>query len=117
MKKYATRPAASRLLLAMGGLALALQAGLAQAQPMNDLDRTQLQPDGTARVKAPPRPPGFEKVVVEAGLNPEEVKRQKRAHNHTRLSKKDHTRNDLLDVQPDPKEPKEPKNPKEPKVK
>ncbi|MDB5932491.1 MAG: hypothetical protein JWR60_4198 [Polaromonas sp.] len=113
MKKYTMGLPAGRRLLAMGGFALAMQAGMAQAQP-TELDKAvQAQPG--ARVQAPPRPPGFEKVVVEAGVNPEEVKRQKRAHNHTRLSKKDHTRNDLLDVLPEPKKPKEPKDPKPPK--
>lgn len=33
-----------------------------------------------AQVKPPPRPPGSSMVVVRAGLNPDEVKRQERAH-------------------------------------
>lgn len=66
-------------------------------------------------VTAPPLPPGSDKVRVEAGVTPDEVLRQKRAHKHSKLEKKDPTRDDSLDALPDPKEPKEPKEPKQPK--
>ena len=66
-------------------------------------------------VKAPPLPGGSEKLRVEAGVTPEEVSRQKRAHNHSKLVKKDFTRDDTLDVV-DPKDPKIPKDPKTPKA-
>ncbi|MDB5868349.1 MAG: hypothetical protein JWP96_681 [Polaromonas sp.] len=91
MKKYTLRVVASRLpvILAMGGFAVAMQA---------------------SAVQAPPRPPGSDQVVVEAGVNPEEVTRQKRAHNHSKLAKKDHTRDDTRDVLLDPKGPKKPKD-------
>lgn len=69
-----------------------------------------------APVEAPPLPPGSDKVRVQAGVTPEEVSRQKRAHKHSRLEKKDFTRDDTLDV-PDPQDPKIPKTPKPPKVK
>ena len=52
-------------------------------------------------VKAPPLPLGSDKVVVEVGLSPDEVSRQKRAHKHSKLEKKDHTRDDTLDALPD----------------
>lgn len=68
------------------------------------------------QVKAPPLPPGSEKVRLQAGVTPEEISRQKRAHKHSKLEKKDFTRDDTLDAI-DPKAPKEPKEPKDPKVK
>lgn len=86
------------MILALGGFAVAMQAWA---------------------VQAPPRPPGSDQVVVDAGVNPDEVQRQKRAHSHSRLTKKDLTRNDLpvthsrnvlLDVSPGPKEPRKSKH-------
>ena len=71
-------------------------------------------------VKAPPLPPGSALVRVEAGVSPEEVTRQKRAHKHSKLEKKDPTRDDSLDALPEPPapgKPKDPKPPKEPKPK
>jgi hypothetical protein len=47
-------------------------------------------------VQAPPLPPGSNQVRLDAGLNPEEVARHKRAHKHSRLEKKDPTRDDTL---------------------
>jgi hypothetical protein len=95
MKKHTIRAFARRMpvILAIGSFAMAAQA---------------------AAVKAPPRPPGSERVQVEAGLSPDEVGRQKRAHKHSKLEKKDHTRDDSLDVLPEPK-PGNPKPPKPPK--
>ena len=57
-------------------------------------------------VKAPPLPPGSKLVQVDAGVTPEEVSRQKRAHKHSKLEKKDYTRDDSLDVSPAPPNPK-----------
>lgn len=99
MKKHTIGAFARRIpvIIAIGSFAMAAQA---------------------AGVKAPPRPPGSERVQVEAGLSPDEVGRQKRAHKHSKLEKKDHTRDDSLDVMPDPKPPADPKpgNPKPPKT-
>ena len=70
------------------------------------------------------RPPGSAMIQPDAGVSPAEVMRQKRAHKHSKLEKKDPTRDDSLDaitnppvpVKPkDPKPPKAPKDPKEPK--
>ncbi len=87
MKKHTIRVLVSRIpvIFALGGFAIAVQA---------------------VAVQAPPLPPGSDQVVVEAGVNPEEVTRQKRAHNHSRLQKKDHTHDDTLDASPAPKTPK-----------
>ncbi|CAN5157116.1 hypothetical protein BH10PSE16_BH10PSE16_25890 [soil metagenome] len=82
MKKHAIRVLGGSLpmmILAAGSLTVALQA---------------------AAVQAPPRPPGSDRVIVEAGMSPKEVLRQKRAHNHSRQGKKDFTRDDTLDVHP-----------------
>jgi len=62
-------------------------------------------------VQAPPLPPGSTMVRVEAGLSPDEDNRQKRAHKHSELEKKDPTRDDTLDTPAKPKDPKRPKNP------
>jgi hypothetical protein len=62
-------------------------------------------------VKAPPLPPGSDMVRVAPGLTPEEVTRQKRAHKHSGLEKKDFTRDDTLDAV-DSKDPKPSKDPK-----
>ncbi|MDB5742402.1 MAG: hypothetical protein JWR68_717 [Polaromonas sp.] len=103
MKKHTIGGLVSKLplVLALGGFAMAT------AQTLSP-------------VKAPPLPPGSEKVRVEAGVTVEEVDRQKRAHKHSRLEKKDPTRDDTLDALPsdpkDPKESKDPKDPKEPKA-
>jgi len=59
-----------------------------------------------SKVKAPPLPPGSNLVQVDAGVTPEEVSRQKRAHKHSKLEKKDYTRDDSLDAPPAPKNPK-----------
>lgn len=90
MKKHTIRAFAQKMpvIFATGCFALA-----AQASP----------------VKAPPRPLGSDRVQVEAGLSPQEVGRQKRAHKHSKLEKKDYTRDDSLDVQPEPTPPVKPK--------
>ena len=80
--------------LALGGCAMALQA---------------------LAVQAPPLPPGSSLVRAEPGLSPEEIKRHKRAHAHSKLEKKDPTRDDSVDTPADPKDPKAPKDPKDPK--
>ncbi len=59
-------------------------------------------------VQAPPLPPGSDLIRVEAGLSPDEVMRHKRAHKHSRLEKKDPTRDDTLDAK-DPKDLKDQK--------
>lgn len=99
MQKHTIRVLAGKLqaALALGGCAMAMQAGA---------------------VQAPPLPPGSSLVRVDAGLSPAEVTRQKRAHKHSKLEKKDFTRDDTLDIDPkEPKAPKDPKTPKEPKNK
>ena len=108
MKKHTIGLLVSRipLILALGSFAMAVQA----ASP----------------VKAPPLPPGSAMIRPDAGVSPVEVMRQKRAHKHSKLEKKDPTRDDSLDaitnppvpVTPkDPKAPKDPKDPKDPKPK
>lgn len=62
-------------------------------------------------VKAPPLPPGSNLIQVGAGVTPEEVSRQKRAHKHSKLEKKDYTHDDSLDALPAPQDP----NPKKTK--
>jgi hypothetical protein len=47
-----------------------------------------------AQVKAPPLPAGSEMAQVQGGMNPEEIKREKRAHHHKGHVKKDVTRDD-----------------------
>ena len=49
-------------------------------------------------VKAPPRPIASDKVVIGVGLNPVELKRQKKAHSSDKIVKKDPTRDDSLPV-------------------
>lgn len=102
MKKHAIRVLVSRmpLIFALGSFAMAVHA----ASP----------------VKAPPLPPNSAMVRVEGGLSPDEVGRQQRAHKHSKLEKKDPTRDDSLDALPEPPasgKPKDPKEPKEPKPK
>ena len=63
------------VMLVLGGLAVAVQAN---------------------PVQAPPQPPGSGQVRVDAGINPDEVARHQRAHKHSRLEKKDPTRDDTL---------------------
>lgn len=89
MKKHTIRGLVGRmpLVFALGGFAMAAHAA----------------------VKAPPLPPGSEKIRIEAGVSPDEVGRHKRAHKHSKLEKKDPTRDDTLDALPDPKKPKDPK--------
>ena len=53
-------------------------------------------------VKAPPRPIASDKVVIGVGLNPVELKRQKKAHSSDKIVKKDPTRDDSLPVKPSP---------------
>lgn len=81
MKKFTMRTLALRLpaILVLSGFA----AGL-QAQP----------------VQAPPLPPGSDKVQVEPGVSPQEAARQKRAHSHSRLGKKNPTRDDTATAPP-----------------
>ena len=106
MKKHTIGLLVSRipLIFALGSFAMAVQA--------------------TSPVKPPPLPPGSAMIQPDAGVSPAEVMRQKRAHKHSKLEKKDPTRDDSLDaitnppvpVKPkDPKPPKAPKDPKEPK--
>ena len=74
------------VVLVLGGLAVAVQAN---------------------PVQAPPQPPGSDQVRVDAGINPDEVARHKRAHKHSRLEKKDPTRDDsLADLPAAPVKPK-----------
>ena len=74
------------VVLVLGGLAVAVQAN---------------------PVQAPPLPPGSGQVRVDAGINPDEVMRHKRAHKHSRLAKKDPTRDDsLADLPAAPGKPK-----------
>lgn len=47
-----------------------------------------------AAVKAPPLPAGSEVAQVQGGMNPEEMKREKRAHHHKGHVKKDFTKDD-----------------------
>ena len=47
-----------------------------------------------AVVKAPPLPAGSEVAQVQGGMNPEEMKREKRAHHHKGHVKKDVTKDD-----------------------
>lgn len=62
-------------------------------------------------VQAPPLPPGSGNVQVEAGLSPDEVARHKRAHKHSKLEKKDPTRDDSLTDLSDASVPVKPKSP------
>lgn len=64
MKKQNRNAACSRASM-LGVIALYLATVAAQAG---------------AQVTPPPRPPGTSMVVVKGGLNPDEVKRQERAH-------------------------------------
>jgi len=98
MKKHTIRVLVSRmpLVFVLGSFAMAVHAA--------------------SLVKAPPLPPGSDKVRVEAGVNPDEVTRQQRAHKHSKLEKKDPTRDDSLDALPEPPAPGNPKDPK-PKAK
>jgi hypothetical protein len=74
------------VVLVLGGLAVAVQAN---------------------PVQAPPLPPGSGEVRVDAGINPDEVARHKRAHKHSHLEKKDATRDDsLADLPAVPGKPK-----------
>ena len=79
MKKFTTWILQRKLpmVLAASGFAVAVQA---------------------AEVQPPPRPPGSNTVLVEAGMDPREVSRQKGAHQHSRLEKKDFTRDDTRDT-------------------
>ena len=112
MKKHTIRVFRSKLpmILSISGFAMAMQATVVQAQsfpPVVDKAEeaqsagvvgraAQLRPVNVNKVKAPPRPPGSENVVVHVGMNPLEVQRQKRAHAPSKLEKKDHTRDDTL---------------------
>ena len=125
MKKY--RDGATthwRTLLVVGGLTAAMQVSVAQTKPLSvgmdasvqelPLSQTldlsgQSAParlaNAVRKVKAPPRPPGSDKVVVGVGLNPVELKRQKMAHSAEKMIKKDPTRDDSLDLMPVLKKP------------
>jgi len=50
-----------------------------------------------AAVKPPPLPPGSSMVRIQGGLNPDEVKRHKRAHHNKTHHRKDLTRDDSED--------------------
>jgi hypothetical protein len=55
-------------------------------------------------VVPPPLPTGSHMVRQHAGMNPEEVGRNKRAHHHNKHHKKDVTRDDTMDDVPDDKD-------------
>jgi len=86
MKKHTIRALMRRMpvIFAIGSFVVAVQA---------------------APVTPPSRPLGSDQVQVGAGLNPDEVKRHERAYKHSRLEKKDYTRDDTLDARPDHEEP------------
>ena len=67
-------------------------------------------------VPPPPLPPGSSNVSVDAGLDPDEVARHKRAHKHSSLEKKNPTRDDSLVSSPVPKSAGKPKS-KDPTLK
>jgi hypothetical protein len=48
-------------------------------------------------VAPPPLPTGSHMVLQNAGMNPDEIKRNKRAHHHNKHHKKDVTRDDTID--------------------
>jgi hypothetical protein len=50
-----------------------------------------------ADVKPPPPTPGSNMVRIQGGMNPEEVKREVRAHHHKGHVRKDFTRDDSRD--------------------
>lgn len=52
-------------------------------------------------VTPPPLPTGSHMVLQNAGVNPDEIKRNKRAHHHNKHHKKDVTRDDTIDDAPD----------------
>jgi hypothetical protein len=56
-----------------------------------------------ADVTPPPLPLGSTMVRQHAGVSPEEVERNKRAHHHKGHYKKDVTRDDTMDAVPDDK--------------
>ena len=58
-------------------------------------------------VQAPPRPPGSQLVRVEPGANPEERRRNVRAHNHGH-NKRDPMRDDSRDPAAQPKDEDKP---------
>lgn len=49
-----------------------------------------------APVKAPPLPPGSSQVRIHGGMNPDEVKREARAHHHKGHVKKDIAKDDSV---------------------
>lgn len=55
-------------------------------------------------VVPPPLPTGSHMVRQHAGVNPDEVKRNKRAHHHKGHNKKDVTRDDTIDDVPHDKD-------------
>ena len=57
-----------------------------------------------ADVTPPPLPLGSTMVRQHAGVNPDEVERNKRAHHHKGHYKKDVTRDDTLDAAPEDKD-------------
>jgi hypothetical protein len=54
-----------------------------------------------ARQFPPPLPTGSQMVRQHAGMSPDEVERNKRAHHHNGHHKKDVTRDDTIDGVPD----------------
>ncbi|MGV8804762.1 MAG: hypothetical protein ACWA6Y_07355 [Polaromonas sp.] len=110
-------------LLLVGSLMGAMQPAMAQTQsldvgedsgvreqPASSAAAKTSQSQASARlapsvsaVKAPPRPKGSDQVIIGAGLNPLEIKRQKRAHNASKIVKKDPTRDDSVDAPTPPK--------------
>ena len=110
-------------LLLAGSFTVAMQPAMAQTQPLEVGEDSgireqpassaaaktsqspasaRLAPSASA-IKAPPRPIGSDKVVIGAGLNPDEIKRQKQAHSGAKIVKKDPTRDDSVDVPSPPK--------------
>jgi hypothetical protein len=57
-----------------------------------------------ANVTPPPLPLGSTMVRQHAGVSPDEVQRNKRAHHHKGHHKKDVTRDDTIDDMPDDKD-------------
>lgn len=112
MKEHTIRVFRSKLpmILSISGCVVAMQTTVVQAQPFPPVVDTAeeaqsagvlgraapLRPVNVNKVKAPPRPPGSENVVLHVGMNPLEVQRQKRAHAPSKLEKKDFTRDDTL---------------------
>ena len=96
------------VILLLGSFAVAMSTTVVQAQSFPPVQETAMdvqssgvlnravQARPSTKVQAPPRPLGSDKVTVAVGLNPLEIDREKRAHSHSKLVKKDFTRDDTL---------------------